>query len=302
MGVMADLDPVQLDESIDEIDWTVLPPGCVRDVIRTPSGALARISAGPTHRRRVVLVPGATGSKEDFLLMLPSLTDAGYRVEAFDLAGQYESAGAGPENLRPPGSRYDLDEFVDDLIAVLASGSTPAHLLGYSFAGTIAAAATTRRPDLVATLTLLSAPPLPGRSLAGFKRVGPLAGRAGPRLSAAVMLQGLRWNVTRVGPRRQAFVRARLRRTRLGSVRDILRLMASTPDLAPAVRATGVPVLVAVGTGDLWPMDLHRQFAATIGAAFAAYRTGHSPCETAPHQLVADLLRLFERVDPSTSA
>jgi pimeloyl-ACP methyl ester carboxylesterase len=295
---VADLDPVQLDARIDEIDWTLLPPGCVRDVVSTPSGALARITAGPEDGRRVVLVPGATGSKEDFLLMLPLLTAAGYRVEAFDLAGQYESAGAGPENLRPPGSRYTLEEFVDDLIVVLESGATPVHLLGYSFAGTVAAACTVGRPDLVATLTLLSAPPMPGRALGGFKRVGRLIGRAGPRLSAAVMVQGVRWNVTRVGPRRQAFVRDRLRYTRRSSVRDVLGLMASTPDLALAVRGTGVPALVAVGTGDLWPLELHRTFAASMGAEFVAYRTGHSPCETAPHQLVADLLRLFARTDP----
>jgi alpha-beta hydrolase superfamily lysophospholipase len=51
---------------------------------------------GPPDGRRVVLVPGATGSKEDFRRVLPLLAAAGYRAESFDLAGQFESAGAGP--------------------------------------------------------------------------------------------------------------------------------------------------------------------------------------------------------------
>jgi pimeloyl-ACP methyl ester carboxylesterase len=294
---VAALDPVRLDAQLGETDWTVLPPGTTRDQVRAPSGLLARITSGPPGAPRVVLVPGATGSKEDFLLMIPLLVAAGYRVESFDLAGQYESAGAGPENLTPPGESYQFGEFVADLIAVLDDGATPVHLLGYSFAGTVAAAGAVRRPDLVSTLTLLSTPPIAGRALGGFKRVGRLIGRAGPRLSAAVMLQGLRWNVTRVGPQRQAFVRARLRYTRRSSVRDIIGLMADTPDLAPGVRAAGIPTLVAVGSGDLWPVEAHRAFATAMDATFVVYRTGHSPCETAPHQLVADLLRLFRSID-----
>lgn len=292
-------DPVFLDEQLPEIDWAALPPDATRDWVAAPSGSLARIAAGPSDGRRVLLVPGATGSKEDFLLMMPLLAAAGYRVESFDMAGQFESAAAGPERLSPPAARYSLELFVDDLIAVLGQAQAPAHLLGYSFAGTVAVAAAVRRPDLVSSLTLLSMPPMPGRAFRGIKQVGWLAGVAGPRTSAAVMLQGIRWNATRVGPARQSFVRARLRRTRRGSVRDIMQLMSDTPDLRERLRAARVPTLVAVGTGDLWPVQRHRDFAVAAGADFAAYRTGHSPCETAPHQLVADMLRLFRRVDRS---
>ena len=70
-----------------------------------PSGALARVALGPAAGRRVVLVPGATGSKEDFVLMMPLFAAAGYRVESFDLAGQYESVDAGPVEPRPAAAR-----------------------------------------------------------------------------------------------------------------------------------------------------------------------------------------------------
>ena len=34
-----------------------------------------------------------------------------------------------------------------------------------------------------------------------------------------------------------------------------------------------------------------------IGAELAIYDTGHSPCETTPHQLTRDLLALYAKVD-----
>jgi len=70
------------------VDWSAHPPGTERDWIAAPSGHLARISLGPSDGERVVLVPGVTGSKEDFILMMPLLAAAGYRVEAFDMAGR----------------------------------------------------------------------------------------------------------------------------------------------------------------------------------------------------------------------
>ena len=70
--------------------------------------------------------------------------------------------------------------------------------------------------------------------------------------------------------------------------------MMRTPDLRVQLAASPVPKLVAVGEHDLWPRELHEAFARSIGARFAVYLTGHSPCETAPHQLVRDMTALFE--------
>ncbi len=50
-----------------------------------------------------------------------------------------------------------------------------------------------------------------------------------------------------------------------------------------------------MGEHDLWPLTLHRELAEAIGATLAVYQTGHSPCETAPNQLVRDLLALYSR-------
>lgn len=283
-----------LDAALHEVDWRVFPPGTEFTRFEAPSGTLARVALGPADAPRVVLVPGATGSKEDFVLMFPLFRAAGYRVESFDLAGQYESSGAGPWNLSPPRSRYDERLFLDDLIAVLDDGAPRAHVLGYSFAGTVAQLALLERPDRFASLTLLSAPPEPGQAFRSVKRIGPISAFTSPRQGAALMLWGIRNNLNRVPPGRLAFVRERFALTRRESVDDIIALMMQTPDVRARVALATVPKLVAVGEHDLWPRALHERSARELNATFAVYATGHSPCETAPHQLTRDMLALFE--------
>jgi pimeloyl-ACP methyl ester carboxylesterase len=283
------------DLALPDIDWTLLPAGARSSRFAAPSGELAVVEAGVVGNPRVVLVPGVTGSKEDFALMLPLLAEAGFHVLSYDMAGQYESAAAGPENLVPPRSRYDHDLFVDDLLAILDSAPAAAHVLGYSFAGTVAQIALARRPELFASLTLLSAPPLPGQGFRGVKRIGWISGLTTGRVGAALMIWGVERNFVHVPPGRLAFVRHRFRFTRRRSVANIISLMKRAPDLTEMLIASPIPKLVAVGEHDLWPLALHRDFASDIGATIAVYRTGHSPCETSPHQLVRDLLALYER-------
>lgn len=289
---------IALDESLPDLDWTIPPDGAERGWYDAPSGRLAMLAQGDPSAPRVVLVPGVTGSKEDFSLMLPLLAAAGYRAETYDMAGQYESHAAGPENLTPPRRSYDHSLFVEDLIHVLERGSAPVHVLGYSFAGTVAQLACTVRPDLFASLTLLSCPPEPGQGFRGVKRIGPISHFTTGSIGAALMIWGVKRNFTKVPPGRLAFVRTRFALTRRAAVADIISLMKKSPDLRTDLRETPIPKLVAVGEHDLWPSALHAEFAERIDARLAVYRTGHSPCETAPHQLVDDLLALYAEVAP----
>lgn len=286
-----------LDAAIGDIDWTVLPDGAERSWFEAPSGRLAMVALGESAHPRVVFVPGVTGSKEDFNLVMPIVAAAGYRVIAYDQAGQYESAVAGPGTAIPPRAHYDYELFVDDLIAVLEDGgeSGGAHVLGYSFAGTVAQIAMSRRPELFASLTLLSCPPEPGQGFRGVKRIGWISGLTTGRIGAALMLWGIRRNFVPVPPGRLAFVKARLRVTNLDSVRDIIGMMKRAPDLREQLALIDTPKLLAVGEHDLWPLHLHFAFADRIGARVAVYRSGHSPCETSPHQLSRDLLELYSR-------
>lgn len=295
---MTDVAARTLDGLIGDVDWEHLPTGVRRVAYRVPSGELAGCAAGDPSGPRLVLVPGVTGSKEDFALMTPLLARAGYRVESFDLAGQYESHDAGPERLDPPRRKYDHELFVDDLVAVLRAGGAPAHLLGYSFAGTVAQLVAVRNPELVASLTLLSTPPVSGqafRKLASVGGLGAIVSRfCNARMSAGVFLWGVRRNINHAPEHRLEFVRKRLELTRRSSVDDIHGLMRHTPDLDAEVRALDIPKLVTFGSGDTWAPKHHYAFAQRIGAETAEYATGHSPCETTPHQLVRDMLRVVE--------
>jgi pimeloyl-ACP methyl ester carboxylesterase len=279
----------RLDEALPDMDWTAPPAGAERGWTDAPSGRLATLAMGEPRHPRVLLVPGVTGSKEDFSLMLPLLAAAGFRAESYDMAGQYESHAAGPVR-----GHYDHELFVRDLVHVLESGSAPVHVLGYSFAGTVAQLAFVERPELFASLTLLSCPPEPGQGFRGVKRLGRFTSLTTGRVGAALMIWGVRRNFTKVPPGRLAFVRHRFGLTRRDSVRDIIRLMKRAPDLRAVLEGAPIPKLVAVGEHDLWPLALHAAFAESIRARLAVYRTGHSPCETAPHQLVRDLLALYE--------
>ncbi|MGN6126978.1 MAG: alpha/beta fold hydrolase, partial [Humibacter sp.] len=280
------------DAAIGEVDWAQPPDGTVVGRFAAPSGSLATWMMGDPANPRVVLVPGVTGSKEDFALLGPILVENGYSVLSYDLAGQYESADAGPG----PSGHYDYDLFVDDLIAVLESGP-PAHVLGYSFAGSVAQLVAVRRPDLVRSLTLLTAPPLAGQTFRGVRMIGWISHLTTSHQGAGLMIWGVVTNKNKVGPTRLDFVRSRFELTSRKAVDDIIGLMRHTPDVAAELKATGIPSLVATGEHDLWPVELHARFAERIGARLAVYRTGHSPCETAPFQLAVDMLALFARAE-----
>ena len=219
------------DAALHNVVWTALPDGAVRGTFDAPSGHSPPSPWAHPGNPRVLLIPGATGSKEDFVLMLPGLAAAGYYVLSCDIAGQYESAAAGPENLVPPRAHYDYDLFTNDLLAMLDAEDGPAHVVGYSFAAIFAQLAFTRRPEKFRSLTLLSCPPEPGQSFRGVQRVGWFSGLIGPRVGAALMIWGIRVNVVRVPPNRIRFVNYRFRFTRRSSVSDIIGLMQHAPDL-----------------------------------------------------------------------
>ena len=116
------------------------------------SPAISAASApGAAGRSRALLVPGYTGSKEDYSTVLPYLGEAGWDVLAYSQRGQGGSAA--PAGL----GAYGMSDFVGDLIAVAEAwaGTTGrVHLVGHSFGGIVARAAVVKRPDLFASVTL----------------------------------------------------------------------------------------------------------------------------------------------------
>ena len=180
-------------------------------------------------------------------------------------------------------------------MAVLEAGAVPAHVLGYSFAGIVAEIALSARPELFASLALLGAPPLAGQTFRGVRWIGPLSWLLPAHAIASLLIWGLVTNRNQAPPGRLHLVRLRFEYTIRRSVDEIMKLMKNAPDLRKDLARSPVPLLVAVGERDLWPLGLQHAFATRIGAELRVYRTGHSPCETTPHQLARDLLALYAR-------
>lgn len=283
---------IVLDASLGHTDWATPPPGAELSKFSAPSGELAVVSLGDPRNPSAVLVPGVTGSKEDFSLMLPMLAEAGYYAQSFDLAGQFESHRAAPR----PGEAFTYEFLAADIVAFLESQGS-AHLLGYSFAGIVAQLVTVARPELVRSLALLTTPPTSGNVFASMKTLGRIAPFVGPRTGGGLLIWGIKQGFNRPPADRLSFVRERFTLTSRRSVDEIIALMMRAPDMRTELKATGVPMLVASSTRDLWRVEDYERYARQIGAELRIYDTGHSPCETTPHQLSHDLLALYRRAE-----
>ena len=277
------------DAKIAPIDWTKRPEEIKEWTFLAPSGPLAAVRCGDISAPMVILLPGLTGSKEDFALLMPLLAERGYQSVSMDLAGQYESHG---DKLFAPAS-YDWDLFTHDIEALLEL-TGPAHLLGLSFAGQVAERVAVEMPDYVLSLTLMSAPPVAGNVFEKVKIGGALARVLKPSFLGRILLPALKLNLNRAEKQRAAFVRRRVDYHDPKSVSDVLVLMSDSPDLSRRLAELDIPVLLTTGSHDLWPLELHQQRAEQIGASTAFYCTGHSPCETTPNQLTRDMIALFE--------
>jgi pimeloyl-ACP methyl ester carboxylesterase len=136
-----------------------LPDGVRRTTIHTARGAFAALEAVPAsgvcEREAALLVPGYTGSKEDFLAILDLLADGSRHAIAIDMRGQFETPGADD-----PGG-YTAAALGADIAAIMhATGAR--HLVGHSYgglAGREAVLAGTGAGAQIVSFTLMSSGP-----------------------------------------------------------------------------------------------------------------------------------------------
>jgi len=127
--------------------------------IVTDRGTFAGLSCTPATRSlprgNVLLIPGFTGSKDDFAELLPLLASAGWAAAAYDQRGQFESVGG-------PDDDYSLSGFAADAVQVSAAvfgRDERVHLVGHSFGGLVAATAAVEHEHAWASLTLMCSGP-----------------------------------------------------------------------------------------------------------------------------------------------
>ena len=263
------------------------------DVPGGPLAALVREPVGPA-RSTVLLVPGYTGSKEDFRRLLDPLADAGHRAVALDQRGQFQSPG--PQEL----SAYTTQALGADLLAVadlLDDG--PVHLVGHSFGGLVARAAVLQRPSAWRSLVLMGSGPaaLTGPRVALLPLMRPLLEQGMPALVEAMDAMNAtdqRWLA--LDASFQGFLRDRMLASSPRALLGMADALTTEPDRVEELRATGLPVLVLHGEADdAWTPALQTEMARRLGAEHVVVPDAqHSPAVENAEATATALLAFYE--------
>jgi pimeloyl-ACP methyl ester carboxylesterase len=289
-------------------------PDQVRSVtIQSHRGPFAALEAQPARgvceRRPALLVPGFTGSKEDFIPVLQPLASAGRSVIAIDMRGQYQSQGPAD-----PG-RYAPSELAADIAAV-ADASAPdnqgVHLLGHSLGGLIAREAALAQATPILSLTLLSSGParLSGERaelLRGMLTALEAAGSVPGQLRATV---GNLWD-DHLEPEARAdgvpeqiigFLRTRMLSNSPTGLMVMGRYLLGCPDrTVELANLGGPPILVLYGENDdAWPPAVQERMARRLGAQRVCIPgAGHSPAVEAPETTASTLTAFWRTAEDS---
>ncbi|MFD5129930.1 alpha/beta fold hydrolase [Streptomyces olindensis] len=260
------------------------PPGARAYRLRTPRGEFAVVDSSPgpgTEFRGVALMlPGFTGSKEDFSLLHGPLGERGYRIVAVDGRGQHESDGPVDDE-----SAYAQRELARDVLAQAEALGVPVHLVGHSLGGQIARAAVLLDPSPFLSLTLVSSGPAE-ISVSQQQRVKLL------RDALAVMSMEEVWEAIQAmgppeevgGPARGIGDQEQLRRRWLGnSPAQLLatgRQLCTEPDRVAELAAVPLPFHVLSGAhDDTWPVAVLDDMAERL----SAHRTVVTGAEHSPN-------------------
>jgi pimeloyl-ACP methyl ester carboxylesterase len=307
-----------------------LPDRVRRTSIRTARGVFAALEAAPAsgvcERDTALLVPGYTGSKEDFLAILDLLADDSRHVVAIDMRGQFETAGA-----NEPGG-YAAAALGADILAIMHSTGAR-HLVGHSYGGLVGREAVLAAAGAeLASFTLMSSGPgaLTGRRARDLRAMlaalgvagdgsdggdsGDGDGDGGERPDKDALRAGIAelWR-SHLEPEASAAgipddIVAFLGRRMLGNDPDGLILMAAhmlaAPDrTAELARLGQLPMLVIYGENDnTWSPVAQENMARRLGARRLCIPAAvHSPAVEAPTTTASALTQFWDAAEATRS-
>ncbi|TJZ45246.1 alpha/beta hydrolase [Streptomyces piniterrae] len=280
---------------------TLTLPPCARAYrLGTERGAFAVHDARPDGAPigTALLVPGFTGSKEDFIALLAPLAAAGFRAVAVDGRGQHESPGPRDE------VAYAQGELALDVLAqaraVRDADGGPVHLLGHSLGGLVTRAAVLRDPAPFRSLTVLSS--------------GPAAIAASQQARVRMLIEALGvldretvWQKMReldppeaanaaTPPEIGAFLYRRWMNTVPEQLIATGRQMLTEPDRVAELAAVPLPKHVISGVVDYaWPVPLMDAMAERLSARRTVVEGAeHSPNAEQPATTAAALAGFWE--------
>ncbi|MFJ8714513.1 alpha/beta fold hydrolase [Streptomyces violaceus] len=278
------------------------PPGARAYPLGTARGEFAVVDSSPKAGAQVkgvvLMLPGFTGSKEDFSLLHEPLGERGYRVVALDGRGQHESDGPVADE-----SAYAQRELARDVHAQAEAVGVPVHLVGHSLGGQIARAAVLLDHAPFLSLTLVSSGPAE-ISVSQQQRVKLL------RDALAVMSMEEVWGAIQAmgppeevgGPARGIGDQEQLRRRWLGHKPAQLRAtghqLCTEPDRVAELAAVPLPFHVLSGAhDDTWPVAILDDMALRLNAHRTVI-TGaeHSPNADRPLPMARALADFWDSV------
>jgi pimeloyl-ACP methyl ester carboxylesterase len=270
-----------------------LPEGARRTTAESDRGTFAVLeavpAAGPIELGTALLVPGYTGSKEDFI----------------PAPGQYETPG--PDDP----AAYHPEQLGAD-IAALAEATAAAHLLGHSFGGLVAREAVLRQGEPgVTSLTLLSSGPaaLPGDRASELRFMLTALGDAhGEDLARKIseiwhgylepqaVADGVPAGIV-------AFLKERMLANNPAGLVTMAKHLLTAEDRTADLAKCGVPVFVLYGEDDnAWPAAVQEEMAATLNARRACIPGAvHSPAVEAPATTAHALTRFWNTAEGVTA-
>lgn len=285
-----------------------LPRGVSQGRVRAREAELATLSTQVENpHKRAIFVPGFTGSKEDFVALLPLLHQAGVHAVAYDQLGQFESTTDADEQ------RFVLEQLAADAVAlseaIWPSGPRP-HLVGHSLGGLVARAAALQAPGAFRSITLLAS----GPAAVPEHQQAPLQGlrAALPQLDLIQV-----WEVKQALDAQagiepppaeiQEFLRHRWVSSSPAGFRAKAAILLEEVDRVAQLRATGLPVCVTTGTADdVWSPEQQAEMARRLAGYHVRIQdAGHSPAADAPAATAAALLGFWGGPagdSPNTSA
>jgi pimeloyl-ACP methyl ester carboxylesterase len=265
-----------------------LPDRARRTTVSCARGTFAALEAFPASGTRelgtALLVPGYTGSKEDFIPLLGPLAAAGRRVVAIDMRGQYQTPG--PDDP----AAYHWPAVAADIRAV-AKATDTTHLLGHSFGGLV-----TREAVLAGytpgSLTLMSSGPsaLPGpraedlRAMLAYLDGTPtqdLKAKIEEIWHAALEPQAIEAGVK---PPVLEFLKDRMLTNNPTAMITMATNLLTAEDKTQALAQRDIPTLVLYGEDDnAWPPALQAAMSTRLGAhQFCIPGAAHNPNVEAP--------------------
>jgi pimeloyl-ACP methyl ester carboxylesterase len=260
----------------------VIPPGVEAVQLETSRGSfaahIARTDGAVGH---ILLIPGWTGSKEDFTAFLPFLAAAGLDATTYDQRGQYETPGAADDD-------YSLDGFAADALAVraAATASAQSHILGHSFGGLVAQQAAVADASAWRSLSLLCTGPGALGETPGRPPLTPLVQAIGVMTLAEI--RAALPSDPSLPPDIAEFLDRRFTSNAPASLKAITQLLIDAPDIIDEVAATGLPFWVGRGADDdAWPHDVQAAMAKRLDTdVHVIDDAAHSPAVENPQGLI----------------